>query len=55
MVRINCKISNQGELLGQRSMISEEPVNFAVALEDMQVCFIPKVEVMSFLKTISFQ
>jgi hypothetical protein len=38
-------------------MISEEPVNLsAVALEDMQVCFIPKVEVMSFFdKKISFQ
>jgi CRP-like cAMP-binding protein len=49
MVRTHCKISKQGELLGQRSMISEEPVNLsAVALEDMQVCFIPKVEVMSF-------
>jgi CRP-like cAMP-binding protein len=36
-------------------MISEEPVNLsAVALEDMQVCFIPKVEVMSFLKNNQF-
>jgi CRP-like cAMP-binding protein len=43
------KLVTKGELLGQRSMISEEPVNLsAVALEDMQVCFIPKVEVMSF-------
>ena len=30
-------------------MISDEPVNLtAVALEDMQVCFIPKSEVMGF-------
>jgi CRP-like cAMP-binding protein len=43
------KLITKGELLGQRSMISEEPVNLsAVALEDMQVCFIPKTEVMKF-------
>ncbi len=46
------KLVTKGELLGQRSMISEEPVNLsAVALEDMQVCFIPKAEVMSFFDT----
>jgi signal-transduction protein with cAMP-binding, CBS, and nucleotidyltransferase domain len=40
------KLVTKGELLGQRSMISDEPVNLsAVALEDMQVCFIPKSEV----------
>ncbi|MGC4042060.1 MAG: Crp/Fnr family transcriptional regulator [Flavobacterium sp.] len=39
----------KGELLGQRSMISDEPANLsAVALEDMQVCFIPKSEVLHF-------
>jgi CRP-like cAMP-binding protein len=43
------KLITKGELLGQRSMISEEPVNLsAVALEDMEVCFIPKSEVMGF-------
>lgn len=43
------KLVKKGELLGQRSMISEEPVNLtAVALEDMQVCFIPKTEMMGF-------
>ncbi len=43
------KLVTKGELLGQRSMISEEPVNLsAVALEDMEVCFIPKTEVMGF-------
>ena len=43
------KLVTKGELLGQRSMISEEPVNLsAVALEDMQVCFIPKNEIMGF-------
>lgn len=43
------KLIKKGELLGQRSMISEEPVNLsAVALEDMQVCFVPKSEIMGF-------
>ncbi|MEC5165998.1 CRP-like cAMP-binding protein [Flavobacterium sp. PL11] len=45
------KLVTKGELLGQRSMISEEPVNLsAVALEDMEVCFIPKTEVMRFFE-----
>lgn len=39
----------KGELLGQRAMISDEPANLsAVALEDMQVCFIPKNEILGF-------
>lgn len=43
------KLVKKGELLGQRSMISEETVNLsAIALEDMEVCFIPKTEVMGF-------
>lgn len=43
------KLVSKGELLGQRSLISEEAVNLsAVALEDMEVCFIPKTEVMGF-------
>lgn len=43
------KLVTKGELLGQRSMISDEPVNLsAVALEDMQVCFVPKSEIMGF-------
>lgn len=43
------KLIKKGDLLGQRSMISDEPVNLtAVALEDMEVCFIPKTEVMGF-------
>lgn len=43
------KLVTKGELLGQRSMISDEPVNLsAIALEDMEVCFIPKAEVMGF-------
>ncbi|MFN3968774.1 Crp/Fnr family transcriptional regulator [Flavobacterium sp.] len=43
------KLVKPGELLGQRSMISEEPANLsAVALEDMEVCFIPKTEIIQF-------
>ena len=43
------KLVKSGELLGQRSLISEEPTNLsAVALEDMEVCFIPKSEIMNF-------
>jgi CRP-like cAMP-binding protein len=43
------KLVTKGELLGQRSMISDEPANLsAIALEDMQVCFIPKNDVMGF-------
>ncbi|WP_339888551.1 Crp/Fnr family transcriptional regulator [uncultured Flavobacterium sp.] len=43
------KLAKPGELLGQRSMISEEAANLsAIALEDMEVCFIPKTELMGF-------
>lgn len=43
------KLVSKGELLGQRSMISDEPVNLtAVALDDMEICFIPKSEIMGF-------
>lgn len=43
------KLVKPGELLGQRSMISDEPANLsAIALEDMEVCFIPKSEVLGF-------
>ena len=35
--------------MGQRSLISDEPANLtAVALEDMEVCFIPKSEILGF-------
>ena len=37
------KIASKGEVMGQRSVISEEATNLsAVALNDMEVCFIPK-------------
>lgn len=43
------KLVKKGELLGQRSLISEEATNLsAVAIEDMEVCFIPKTEVLQF-------
>jgi CRP-like cAMP-binding protein len=46
------KLIKAGELLGQRSMISDEPANLsAVALEDMEVCFIPKIEILNFFDT----
>ncbi len=37
------KIATKGELLGQRSVISEEKTNLsAVAVNDMEVCYVPK-------------
>ncbi|AYN03273.1 MULTISPECIES: Crp/Fnr family transcriptional regulator [unclassified Flavobacterium] len=43
------KLVKSGELLGQRSMISNEPANLsAKALDDMEVCFIPKSEIITF-------
>nr|WP_317632710.1 Crp/Fnr family transcriptional regulator [uncultured Flavobacterium sp.] len=43
------KFVRSGELLGQRSMISEEPANLtAIAVQDMEVCFVPKAEILNF-------
>lgn len=43
------KLVKQGELLGQRSVITEEAANLsAVALEDMEVCFVPQKEILGF-------
>ncbi|PWK00859.1 CRP-like cAMP-binding protein [Flavobacterium araucananum] len=43
------KLVQSGELLGQRSMISNEPANLsAKAVADMEVCFIPKNEILHF-------
>lgn len=43
------KLTKKGELLGQRSLISDEPANLsAIALEDMEICFIPKGEIINF-------
>ena len=42
------KFIKHGDMLGYRSVLSEEPVNLSVvALEDMQVCFIPKSDIMN--------
>jgi len=45
------KLVLKGDLLGQRSLISDEAVNLsAVALNNMEVCFIPKAEIFGNLK-----
>ena len=42
------KMVVRGDLLGQRSIVSDERSNLqAVALNDMEVCFIPKSEILS--------
>ncbi|PBJ12429.1 Transcriptional activatory protein AadR [Flavobacterium sp. ACN6] len=46
------KLVKSGELLGQRSMISNEPANLtAKAIADMEVCFIPKAEIINFFNS----
>lgn len=46
------KLVKSGELLGQRSMISNEPANLsAKAIADMEVCFIPKTDIINFFNT----
>lgn len=45
------KFIKRGDLLGQRSIISDDAVSLsAVAIEDMEVCFIPKVDILSVFK-----
>ena len=45
------KMVVKGQLLGQRSLINDESANLqAVALNDMEVCFIPKSEIMNDLQ-----
>ena len=45
------KLVVKGDLLGQRSLVTDESANLsAVALNDMEVCFIPKSEIMGDLK-----
>ncbi|WP_460219633.1 Crp/Fnr family transcriptional regulator [Psychroserpens sp. MEBiC05023] len=45
------KLVVKGDLLGQRSLVGNESANLsAVALNDMEVCFIPKSEIMNDLK-----
>lgn len=46
------KMVVKGQLLGQRSLITEEASNLqAVALNDMEVCFIPRHEIINDLQT----
>ena len=41
----------RGDLIGERSLVSEEVSNLnAVALNDMEVCFIPKEEIIKDLR-----
>ncbi len=45
------KMVVKGQLLGQRSLVSEESSNLqATALNDMEVCFIPKSEIIADLQ-----
>jgi len=46
------KLATKGQILGQRSVIAEEKVNLtAVAVSDMEVCFIPKDSIVDTLRT----
>jgi len=46
------KLATKGEVIGQRSIIIEETINLkATALSDMEVCFIPKDNVIIPLKS----
>ncbi|MCK0178196.1 Crp/Fnr family transcriptional regulator [Flavobacteriaceae bacterium S0862] len=45
------KLVEKGQILGQRSLISDERTNLrATALNDMELCFIPKAEIIDDLK-----
>lgn len=46
------KLASKGEVMGQRSVIAEESTNLsAVAVSDMEVCFIPKESIVQILNT----
>lgn len=46
------KLVVKGDLLGQRSLVSDESANLsAVAVNDMEVCFIPKSEIVHGLES----
>lgn len=46
------KLASKGEVMGQRSVIAEEHTNLsAVAVSDMEVCFIPKESITNTLHT----
>ncbi|MEM9679212.1 MAG: Crp/Fnr family transcriptional regulator [Bacteroidota bacterium] len=45
------KLISKGDILGQRSLVSDESTNLsATALNDMELCFIPKREIVSDLQ-----
>lgn len=45
------KLIIKGDLLGQRSLVSNEPTNLkAIALTEVKTCFIPKEEILTDLK-----
>lgn len=45
------KLNYKGDIMGQRSIVGEETSNLtAIALNDMEVCFIPKVEILNDLE-----
>ena len=45
------RLVTKGDIIGQRSLIGDESANLsAVALNDMEVCFIPKEEIIKDLK-----
>ncbi len=45
------KLISKGDLMGQRSLVGNESANLsAVALSDMEVCFIPKSEIIADLQ-----
>jgi CRP-like cAMP-binding protein len=45
------KFIKGGDILGHRSILSDEPVGLNVtALEDMRVCFIPKADILEIIK-----
>ena len=46
------KLASKGEVMGQRSVIAEESTNLsAVAVSDMEVCFVPKEVISNTLNT----
>lgn len=45
------KLIGKGSVIGERSLVSDEPHTLtATALEDMDVCFVPKSEMIDFLQ-----
>ncbi len=46
------KLASKGEVIGQRSVVAEENANLsAIAVSDMEVCFIPKEGIVNTLNT----